>query len=175
MDDSKTLQNARDQVHLTVATLPDYKQEARTAIVREMVDNMHMASNPQNKDRVDLGVSSNTEFIEMDCTGPKELTRLTGASVKTVISVDYNDLETLIEKVYGHAYEIMPMEEVGSSQYAATYDMNVSTGKLNEYELKELQSLIDGNPKKYMLSTIMKDLADKGHLDVGEYIIDVNW
>jgi hypothetical protein len=101
--------------------------------------------------------------------------RLKGTEVKTIISVDYSDIETLIEEVYGHFYEIMPMEEVGSSQYAATYDMNVRTGKIDSSQLKVLQSLIDGNPKHQSLHTIMQDLANKGHLDVGEYIIDVNW
>jgi hypothetical protein len=101
--------------------------------------------------------------------------RLKGADVKTIISVDYGDIETLIKEVYGHFYEIMPMEEVGSSQYAATYSIDVRICKLGEYGLEELQSLLEGKPEQRILSTIMQDLANKGHLDAGEYIIDVNW
>ena len=94
---------------------------------------------------------------------------------KTLISTDYKDIEKLIKEVYGVEYEILPMEEVGSSQYAATYSMTASKGELDEYDQEEIDSLIDGKPHQYILSAIMNDLCNKGHVPEGEYVIEVNW
>ena len=94
---------------------------------------------------------------------------------KVVIDCDYGDVEKVIADHYGHNYEIMPMEEVGSSQYAATYSQDVSKGELDEYELDKLKTLIDGKPDQFILSTIMRDLCNKGLIDTGEYLIQVNW
>jgi hypothetical protein len=107
MDDFKTLQNVSDPVSLTVATLPNYKQEIRTAIAREMVDNMHMASNPRTRGRVDLGVSGTTEHIEMNSTGPKEPTLeykisqviLNYCQGITHCEFDYADLGEMVDKI----------------------------------------------------------------------------
>jgi hypothetical protein len=100
---------------------------------------------------------------------------LKSCTKKTIFSTDYNDLEALISGVYGHDYEIMPMEEVGSSQSAATYNQDVAKGMLDGYELEELETLKGGKPNQYILGTILTDLANKGHLEEGEYIIDVSW
>jgi hypothetical protein len=101
--------------------------------------------------------------------------KLKNYEIKTVISVDHTNLEELIADVYGTEYEIMPMEEVGSSQYAATYTKNVKKGSLNDDEKVIIQKLVDDSPIKYSLDTIMKDLCNNGHLAEGEYIIDVSW
>jgi hypothetical protein len=77
--------------------------------------------------------------------------------------------------VYGTEYEIMPMEEVGSSQYNAKYIKNVKKGSLNDDEKAIIQKLVDDSPIKHSLDTIMKDLCNNGYLVEGEYIIDVSW
>jgi spore germination protein GerM len=94
---------------------------------------------------------------------------------KSVISVDHTILEELIEEVYGVEYEIMPMEEVGSSQYAAKCIRDVKRGKLKTNEKSLIKKLVKGSPIKYSLGTIMKDLCNNDYIVEGEYIINVSW
>ncbi len=91
------------------------------------------------------------------------------------ITCDYNDIEEIILEEYGYQYEIMPMEEVGSSQYAAVYEVDVSQGELDEYEQGYIDNLKQGRPDQYCLGAIMQDLCNKGKLEAGSYIIDVSW
>ena len=94
---------------------------------------------------------------------------------KVVFATDYSDVENLIKKVYGHDYEIMPMEEVGSSQYAATYTQNVSKMQLSDHEVEEVNGLRNGKPHMFSLNAILSDMCNMGYIEPGEYIIDVNW
>lgn len=94
---------------------------------------------------------------------------------KTIISVDCYDVEQLIKKIYGHQYEIMPMEEVGSSQYAATYTQLVEKRELEFDEPDSIKALKDGKPNQYCLNAILCDMCNNGHIAKGEYIIEVNW
>lgn len=96
-------------------------------------------------------------------------------SKKVIISVDYNDLEDYILASTGESYEILPMEEVGSSQYAAVYEVNVSSGELVKGEEEEWQQFRQGKKPMYALQTIMKHLSNVGLLEEGDYLIDVNW
>lgn len=94
---------------------------------------------------------------------------------ETKITCDYSDVEEVIFKEFKNCYEIMPMEEVGSSQYAAVIEEDVRKGAIDEFEQKELESLYGGKPKQFTLSTILKHLANLELLQEGSYIIDVNW
>jgi len=94
---------------------------------------------------------------------------------KMIISCDHSDLELLIKEVYHCDYEIMPMEEVGSSQYAATYPIHVKAENLDGYQTENIQSLIDKKPNQFILGDIMTHLCNQGIIEEGEYVIDVNW
>lgn len=85
------------------------------------------------------------------------------------------DIEELIYKEFKHCYEIMPMEEVGSSQYAAVVEYEVCKEELNEFELCTIKNLYSGTPEKYTLSEILKYMANKELIEEGSYIIDVSW
>lgn len=91
------------------------------------------------------------------------------------ITCDYTDIENIIREEFGTTYEIMPMEEVGSSQYAAVYERNVAIGKLDSYENETIENLYFGKTKQFTLDTILKHLANKELLEEGSYIIDVSW
>ena len=94
---------------------------------------------------------------------------------KEIISTDYSELEALIKKEYRHLYEIMPSEEVGSSQYAATYTQHVSKGEIADYDVEEFDIFKSTGKGSFILSTILQDMCNKDLLEAGEYIIDVNW
>lgn len=91
------------------------------------------------------------------------------------ITCDYQDLEDIILKEYGHPYEIMPMEEVGSSQYAAVYEQSVTKQVIDEFMQEEIESMYKGKPKNYILGTLLAHLASLGKIEEGSYIIDVSW
>lgn len=91
------------------------------------------------------------------------------------ITCDYSDIEKIIKEEFGHAYEIMPMEEVGSSQYAAVYEQNVSKGALDDYGQKNVEKMYAGKPPQFILSSLTTHLANLGKLEEGSYIIDVTW
>ena len=95
--------------------------------------------------------------------------------VKKIISTDYSDLEKLIQEVYSQEYEIMPSEEVGSSQYAATYTQNIKKGELNNFDKTKFEKWKSTGKGSFILHVIMQDLANKDIIEEGEYIIDVNW
>ena len=95
--------------------------------------------------------------------------------VKSIISTDYSDLEDLIKNVYSQDYEIMPSEEVGSSQYAATYTQRVKKGELCEFYREKFEEWKATGEGQFILSLIMQDLANQDLIPEGEYIIDVNW
>lgn len=94
---------------------------------------------------------------------------------KVVVSCDYSEIEKIIHNEFGHTYEIMPMEEVGSSQYAAVYEQEVSKGALNEFEQKDIEKMYAGTPAQYCLSSLTTHLANLGKLEEGSYLIDVSW
>lgn len=91
------------------------------------------------------------------------------------ITCDYTDIEEIIRKEFGTHYEIMPMEEVGSSQYAAVFEQDVRKGSLNEWEEETIKNLYNGKTAQFSITEILKHLANKGLLEEGSYIIDVNW
>ncbi len=107
-------------------------------------------------------------------------------------SVEYADLEELILDTFGHDYEIMLMEEVGSSQYAATYEQKDITGEvltpttravLSDEQIqfaiddhrKVITGLREGRPEQFILRSIMIELCALGLIQPGDYIINVNW
>ena len=94
---------------------------------------------------------------------------------KEIISTNYNELEALIKKEYNQAYEIMPSEEVGSSQYAATYTQHVKKGELSDYDVEKFDVFKSTGKGNFILSVILQDMCNKDILEPGEYIIDVNW
>lgn len=101
--------------------------------------------------------------------------KLQNFTKQTIVKVDYSDVEKLIFETYKQRYEIMPMEEVGSSQYAAVIEKTVKPGLLTQSEEHEIEQLVLGQPQQWIFSTILKDLCNKGLIDEGDYIISVNW
>tara|TARA_R110002124_G_scaffold286078_1_gene465847 strand:+ start:1485 stop:1793 length:309 start_codon:yes stop_codon:yes gene_type:complete len=98
--------------------------------------------------------------------------RLQNSSIKTIVSVNYSDIRTLIKEVYGIFYE---MEDAGFDEYCHIVSMDIEIGELNELQINGMQTLTASKPDYGILHTIMQDLANKDHIDVGEYIIDINY
>ena len=100
---------------------------------------------------------------------------LKNTKVEVVVKVDYTDVEAAIREVYGKDYEIMPMEGGGSSQYAATYTQSVNKGELDTYAQAGVASFKAGKNEQFILSALLRDMANNDQVMEGEYIISVSW
>ena len=93
----------------------------------------------------------------------------------TMYNCDYTDIEKIILEHFGSAYEIMPMEEVGSSQYAATMTLNVYKAAITPPEQTDIDAMFAGEPRQYSLHSLLKELANNDKLPEGRYNVDVSW
>lgn len=91
--------------------------------------------------------------------------------VRTVISVNYNDLERFIKAETGREYEIACQEEVGNDT-EHTYNVEA---KLDLYNAKEWVDFKAGSKTQYILRTILCGLCLEGKLQAGEYLVRVSW
>ncbi len=92
-------------------------------------------------------------------------------SVKTVISVEYRDLEQFIEAETGHEYDITENEEIGNDT-ARTYNVD---DNLSTWELKDWAEFKVGSNKQYILRTILCGLCSEGKIQPGKYLVRVSW
>lgn len=97
------------------------------------------------------------------------------AKTETIIRVDYTDVEAAIEELYGQTYEIMPMEEVGSSQYGATYEVTAKDEPLSDFDQSRFEKFFQGNAEQYSLHVIMNHMCCHKHIVAGKYVINVSW
>jgi hypothetical protein len=91
---------------------------------------------------------------------------------KTVIEVDYGDLDRFIQEVYGHEYEIVADQELGND---CCKSVTVKKEKLNQWEQADLDMFISTGIYRYMLHTILSDLCNRDLLEPGEYVIEISW
>jgi len=86
--------------------------------------------------------------------------------------VDYNDLETFIDNVYGKHFSFTEDQESGND---SSHEFSVSKEKLDKYEQKKLEEFVNDGDYCFSTSLIMNDLCNKGLIKPGHYIIRVCW
>ena len=92
---------------------------------------------------------------------------------KTVLKVDYNDLESFILDVYGVEYEIAPNEECSNGTNERYV---IDKEEIREYDRNNLIHWQYGNCNpSFILRTIMIDLCNNDKIEAGEYIVNVSW
>jgi len=88
--------------------------------------------------------------------------------VKIVVSCEGHEIERIIQKEYGFKeYSIVASEEIGnytSSEF--TVD-----GLLDEDEQKD----VDDRKEMYMTRNYLNDLARRGLIQKGDYVVDTSW
>ena len=93
---------------------------------------------------------------------------------ETVFTVDYNDLDNLLEGIYGFPVECTACWEQGN--YSAK-ELNID-GDIDDWEEKELKSFKkDGtNKSRYGLpQLLMNDLCRQDKIESGTYMVDIFW
>lgn len=96
---------------------------------------------------------------------------------KTVIEIDYNELESIVRKHYGidhNQYSFVATEECGNDTH---HSFNVTgAAPLRDYDQETIDEIkATGNVPEYSNLTIMQDLVNSGVLEPGEYLVDVSW
>ena len=87
---------------------------------------------------------------------------------KVIVHCEGHEVERIIQKEYGFKeYSIVASEEIGnytSSEF--TVD-----GDLGEYE----KSDVDARKQMYMTRNYLNDLARRGLIQKGDYVVDTSW
>ena len=94
--------------------------------------------------------------------------------IKTIISVDYNDLNKFLTERFDltEPYELAAMEELSSGMVKS---INVYKDDLDEYGQDYLDEfiLVTRKPKHFCTGILLCHLCNKGEIPEGEYLINV--
>lgn len=98
---------------------------------------------------------------------------------KTVFSVDYHEIENLIDEHYGEEagfkerFNIACIEEQGND---TDLEIHVEKGEC-EGESEEGGHLTpkNGRYRNYSTQTFLNDLCDRGFIPEGDYLISISW
>lgn len=92
---------------------------------------------------------------------------------KTMIEVDYHEVECLIQETYGiKEYNIACAEETGNDT-ALSY--TISPEEADEYTLESIEKMRSGKEVSYRTQSIMDDLCFRGLIEAGDYVIEISW
>lgn len=97
-------------------------------------------------------------------------------TTRTVISVNYHDLEHLIREIYGITgdWSFVEDQECGND---SDHEFHVERKPLAKYEEEQLANFIQskGERESYMANTILDDLCNKQIIEPGNYLVQVSW
>jgi hypothetical protein len=90
---------------------------------------------------------------------------------KTVIKVNYFDLEEEVFAVFGQRYEFVADQECGNdSDHTFSVD-----GSVDKYEQAKLEEFRATGRSRYLADALLNDLCRQGRIEPGSYIIHVSW
>lgn len=91
---------------------------------------------------------------------------------KTVINVNYSDLNKFITEVYGKDFEFAVDVE---SSNDVSHSYTVKKEELTEWNRKHIDNFIATGRYGYITRSLLIDMANKGLIEEGDYIVDVSW
>lgn len=91
-----------------------------------------------------------------------------------MVVVDYRDLEQFIEDIYDHKIELVGAEEWNND---SCYELSSIDGEeLDDWDRGKLVDFITGGGGSFGITRILlNDLAQKGLVETGDYLITVSW
>jgi hypothetical protein len=94
------------------------------------------------------------------------------AKKQTVIKIDYSDVDRVISDHYG-----ITMESCAVEEWSNYMDKEITVhGILDNREINDLEGMLDnGRWSMGAVRLCLNDLASKGLIEKGVYIIDVFW
>lgn len=91
---------------------------------------------------------------------------------KTTKFIDYSDLEDFIQKTFGLEKRFEILESPNDTAY--TFDVGCVGFKSSEIS-EGFDYLLRGNVEHWALGTVMDFLCTIGHLEPGQYVVEVSW
>jgi len=86
--------------------------------------------------------------------------------------IDYHDLDSFVAEIYNRDFSFVAAVE---SSNDVTHEIFVN-GNIDEWERKEFDDWKNGEPESYGTPcSIMNDLAARGLIPMGDYLIRVSW
>jgi hypothetical protein len=85
--------------------------------------------------------------------------------------VDYSDFEELVQEVYGQEYSFIEDVESGDD---SSHSFREITGEVKEYAEKSLAKFKEFGQYCFLARTLLQDLCRQGHIEAGNYLIDVS-
>lgn len=90
---------------------------------------------------------------------------------KTVIEIDYNELNELVKGKLGYKkYRFGDDGVANDSIHSFEID-----GKLDDYQIKECAEYAAGTNEYCSDDTVLNKLCAEGHIPAGEYLVSVCW
>ena len=94
---------------------------------------------------------------------------------ETIFSIDYGDFEDIVEKEYGHYFDVVGDTE-SSNYFTLHYDTTNPSNPLEESWNKDrFQEWLDTGEKSYMTSNIVQHLAFNNKIPRGTITIKIFW
>jgi hypothetical protein len=91
---------------------------------------------------------------------------------KTIIEIDYNELEDLVREHLGFKkYSFVATEECSND---SSHEFDVD-GILDKWDKLELEKWPKGKAPQYSNRVILNALCEAGHIEAGEYLVTVCW
>jgi len=110
---------------------------------------------------------------------PSEIKRWFLKSIKyrTVISIDYTNVEWLIDEVFKNenhieGYNLPDLEERGSGH---GWEISVKKEKIEGYYLIVLEQVKSGKWPPFYTKVLLNECCNRGLIPEGNYLIDINW
>lgn len=92
---------------------------------------------------------------------------------ETIIRVEYYDLEEFASKIYGlQEYNFAAVEECGNDS-SHSFDVD---GNLDDYDVEEAEKIKNEHTvDSYQNYILLNLLCKEGHIEPGNYLINVSW
>ena len=91
---------------------------------------------------------------------------------KNIIYVYYSDLQEYIYHIYNKEFDI-PCDQESSND--SSINVHVRKKPISPYEYKSIEIFIDTGKHSFLLHSIMNYMCNEGHLQEGDYNIEICW
>jgi len=98
-------------------------------------------------------------------------------TTETVHQVDYSDFEEFVKSIYGGDYDFVSTEECGndsSHQFSVSKDF-IERFHKSEYHQKDMDRIRKGDYPGYCNGALFNTLFLDGHIEEGNYVVNVCW
>lgn len=93
---------------------------------------------------------------------------------ETYYILDYDELETIIQDEYDiSSFDIPSIEEKGNDAYMIFWVEKFE--ELDEWNAKDVEKIRNGEGVMYSTNTIVRDMANRGIIPFGKYLVSISW